>query len=156
MEMLAQFTHVYLIDFEYCAPDGENPDVVCMVCHELHSGQTTRLWQDELEYGKPPFDLGDSTLFVAYYAIAEASSFLALGWPLPQNMLDLFTEFRCLTNGKYGGGNSLLGALQYYNLPSIEAMEKESMRDLIMRGGERVIRLCDELEEETNPCVDAT
>ena len=39
---------------------------------------------------------------VAYYASAEIGCHLALGWPVPQRVLDLFTEFRNHTNGVYG------------------------------------------------------
>ena len=54
----------------------------------------------------------------------------------PRRMLDLFAEFRALTNG--GGnqhGNGLIGALLHFGLPTIGAEEKEAMRDLAMRGG---------------------
>ena len=51
-------------------------------------------------------------------------------------MLDLFTEFRCQTNGlPTVAGRGLIGALTAYGLDSIGAVEKEEMRNLIMRGG---------------------
>ena len=51
-------------------------------------------------------------LFVAYYAPAELSCFLALGWPLPARILDLYIEFRAETNGlALPIGRGLLGAL---------------------------------------------
>ena len=55
---------------------------------------------------------------------------------MPENILDLFTEFRCLTNGLYlSAGAGLLGALAFYGLSSIGATKKDVMRDLILRGG---------------------
>jgi hypothetical protein len=66
-------------------------------------------------------------LFVAYYASAELGCHKALGWPMPINILDLFTEFRELTNGIYGGKRGLLNALVYYGLDSIGVEEKEDM-----------------------------
>ena len=36
---------------------------------------------------------------MAYYASAELGCFLALGWPMPARILDLFAEFRAATNG---------------------------------------------------------
>jgi DNA polymerase-1 len=60
----------------------------------------------------------------------------ALRWPLPIHVLDLFTEFRCLTNGlRLSNGSGLLGALLYFGLPSISGEEKDAMRDLILAGG---------------------
>ena len=61
---------------------------------------------------------------------------LALGWPLPTHVLDLYAEFRNLTNGRSTPcGSSLLGALSYFGLDVMDAVEKEDMRDLAMRGG---------------------
>ena len=75
-------------------------------------------------------------LFVAFYASAELGCHLSLGWPLPARVLDLYAEFRVLTNGRpMPHGNSLLGALTHYGLDALDAGEKEAMRDLAIRGG---------------------
>ena len=51
-------------------------------------------------------------------------------------MLDLYVEFRCLTNGTSPqNGANLLGALLYFGLPTISAQHKDAMRDLTLRGG---------------------
>jgi DNA polymerase-1 len=55
---------------------------------------------------------------------------------MPTRILDLFTEFRCQTNGlPTVAGRSLIGALTAYGLDNIGAVEKTEMRDLILRGG---------------------
>jgi hypothetical protein len=55
---------------------------------------------------------------------------------VPVRILDLFTEFRCATNGlELPAGNKLIGAMTYFGLDNIGAEEKEEMRTLIMRGG---------------------
>ena len=49
---------------------------------------------------------------LAFYDFAESGSYLALGWLMPERVLDLFVEHRCLTKGiPTGHGNGLLGAL---------------------------------------------
>jgi hypothetical protein len=59
-----------------------------------------------------------------------------LGWPIPQRILDLFTEFRCGTNGlTVLAGNGLIGALTAFGLDTMGVVEKEDMRALVMRGG---------------------
>jgi len=131
---------VWLVDFEFHSRNGREgnpPEPVCMVARELHTGRTLRLWRDELvSLPRPPFPVDDSALFVAYYASAEFGCFLALGWPLPHNILDLFSEFRTQTNGRIvPAGNGLIGALAYHGLDSIAAGEKDAMRDLVLRGG---------------------
>lgn len=131
------YNEIWCCDFEFMAPPGEKPTPVCLVAHEIHSGNTMRIWQDELLTMKtPPYPIGNNTLLVAYYASAEIGCHLALNWPLPKNVLDLYTEFRNLSNGlSLPCGNGLLGALTYFGLNGAEAAEKESMRELVMRGG---------------------
>lgn len=84
----------------------------------------------------PPWPTASNVLVVAYFASAELGCYLALGWPMPPRILDLFAEFRCRTNGRalpHGAG--LLGALTYFGIDSVDAIVKESMRSLAMRGG---------------------
>ena len=129
------FSEVWCCDFEFSIEDGERPDPVCLVAWELKSGRKVRLWRDE--FGPfPPYSVGPNSLFIAYYASAEIGCHLALGWPKPVRILDLFTEFRCHTNGiRPAGGSGLLGALSYYGLDGMAASEKDSMRDLVLRDG---------------------
>jgi DNA polymerase I len=128
------FKEVWCVDFEFHAPDGDRPNPVCLVAHELRSGRKLRLWHTE--FGpSPPYDVGPDSLFVAYYASAEIGCHLALGWPKPVNVLDLFTEFRCRTNGLPVTSKGLLGALTYFGLDGMASAEKEDMRNLVLRGG---------------------
>lgn len=129
------FSSVWALDFEYVARTGETPVPVCMVGRELRTGQTLRLWQDQLERGRPPFPVDDDTLFVAYMAAAEVSCFLALDWPVPTRVLDLYAEFRAYTNGVKLDSSGLLGALSWHGISSITKDEKNTMRDLVLRGG---------------------
>ena len=132
------YREVWVVDFEFRAPDGERPEPVCMVARELRGGTHFELWADELRTcTRPPFDLGSDTLFVAYYASAELSCFLALGWPMPARILDLFAEFRVASNGRPAGagGASLIGAALWHGLDAMAADEKAEMRALVLRGG---------------------
>ena len=46
--------------FEYVSVDGERPRPVCLVWHNWQSGETHRIWQDELlRMKKPPFDISE-------------------------------------------------------------------------------------------------
>jgi len=79
--------------------------------------------------------LGLSALFVAFYASAEFSCFIELGWGRPVNILDLYVEFRNATNGlTLPMGRRLIGALAFYSLPFMDSVEKDAMRDLALRG----------------------
>jgi DNA polymerase family A len=131
---LFPFREIWAVDFEFGSEPGNNPEPVCLVAWELLSGRKLRLWHDEFGAG-PPYPTGPDALFVAYYASAEIGCHLALGWLVPERVLDLFTEFRNHTNGiPTASGASLLGALAHYGLDSIGTIEKDEMRDLILRG----------------------
>jgi putative ABC transport system substrate-binding protein len=91
------FARVILEDFEFISIPGERPDVVCMVFHDLNTGQTTRLWRDQLN-DQLPYNGGSDTLVVSFVFNAEGVSHLSLGQPLPKNILDLSPEFKCQVN----------------------------------------------------------
>lgn len=134
------FREVVLLDTEFVALDGNPVEPVCLVAHEFRSGRRHEIFFDREGAGVAnPLPVGTDVLYVAYAAQAEWSVFLALGWQLPEHVLDLFVEFRCVTNGltKPNGGPldaSLIAALIHYGLDSMTVVEKESMRDLILRG----------------------
>jgi len=131
------YQEVWAVDFEFRALTGERPEPICMVAREFHTGRTIRLWQSELlRLERPPYPVDSTALLVAYHASAELGCHLALGWPMPARILDLCAEFKCLTAGlTVPCGRDLLGALAYHGLSGIGAFEKESMRDLALRGG---------------------
>lgn len=136
MDPLHHYREIWLVDFEYRQPPGERPFPICMVAREARSGRLLRLWMDELRHlPESPFSIQPDSLFIAYFASAEINCFLSLNWLIPQRIIDLYVEFRCRTSGlPTSSGRSLLDALTYFGLDSIEAAEKEAMRDLAMRG----------------------
>jgi hypothetical protein len=154
------FREVWCCDTEFGAPDGERPAVRCLVAREYHTGQTVRLWLD----GQPappraPFAIGDDTLFVAYFASAEIGCFLALDWPTPVHLLDLYAEFKRHICGRDNepGKPSLVHALDWFGLESLDVTEKQEMRQLAIRGGtytdEERLALLDYCEADVNALV---
>jgi len=129
------YHEIWLADFEFMAGAGERPVPVCLCARELRSGREIRIWRDE--FGPlPPYPTGADSLFVAYMASAELGCHLALGWPMPERVLDLCAEFRCGTNGlTVPAGKGLIGALTAHGLDAIGAAEKDDMRALVLRGG---------------------
>jgi hypothetical protein len=113
VDPLHHYKEVWCVDFEFVQQAGERPSPVCMVAREFRSGRLVRLWREELlQLREPPFPTEPDALLVAYYASAELGCFLALGWPMPARVLDLYPEFKCLTSGlPTPCGCGLLGAL---------------------------------------------
>jgi len=132
--VLDTFREVVVADAEFTILPGERPVPVCLVARELRSGRCFRLWQDQLGLG-PPYATGPGVLFIAFYASAELGCYRVLGWPMPERILDLFTEFRDRTNGlPTPAGSSLLGALAYFGLDAMGATEKKDMQEAIGNG----------------------
>jgi len=131
------YARIIALDFEFCGAEGDNPQVVCLVAKDLLSGETHRFWREDLlRMSHPPFDTGTDTLVLAYFASAEMQSFQTLGWQRPECLVDLYAEFRRLTNGKgLAHGRGLVGALLHFGLDSFVPPEKDDMRRLILSGG---------------------
>jgi DNA polymerase I len=142
------FKYIACVDFEYQVVGGNKPKPVCMVVREARSGQTRRYGQNELErLRRAPFETGSDSVMVAYAAAAELGCFRVLGWKFPDNVIDLYAEFRNTINGSDLNA-SLLDALAFYNLPHMDACLKDSMRDLVMRGA----RTREEFDQMLNYC----
>jgi DNA polymerase-1 len=131
---------IYLADFEFRPRDGRAgnpPDPVCFVVKRLDTGTTSRIWADELKsLTSAPFPTGPDALWIAYFSSAEWGCFLTLGWQPPEAVVDLYVEFRCLTNGvAVAAGNGLIGAMTHFNLATETQHHKDEMRQLILSGG---------------------
>ena len=133
---LDRFREVWLMDFEFVAAPGERPDPICCVARELRSGREVRLWDEELRASRSPVPA--DALLVVYYAPAELGCFLALGWPMPAAVLDLYAEFRNFANSRDGAlgirGASLLAALAHFGLTHLDPDQKAGWRDRILQG----------------------
>lgn len=136
MYQVLPFREIWAVDFEFMAAAGEQVSPVCLVARELRSGRLVRWWHSEMQASPtPPYATDAGSLVVAYYASAEINCHLALGWPVPERVLDLFAEFKVATGGvRPEGGYSILGALMAHGLDALAVEEKEAMRQLVMRG----------------------
>jgi DNA polymerase I len=131
------FHEIWCVDFEFQAIAGELPKPICAVALEVKSGKRIELFGDDLLRTEAcPYSISSDSLVVAYMASAELGCHLALNWQLPEHVLDLYAEFRCMTNGlKLPIGSGLLGALHHFDLNPMAAIEKDAMRSLALRGG---------------------
>jgi hypothetical protein len=156
VDRLSAFRQVWAVDFEFTAQTGERPIPLCCVARELRTGRLERHWLADGAGDFPPYATGPQDLLVAYYASAEMGCHLALGWPMPARILDLFVEFRRHTSGlSVPCGNGLLGALAYFGLDGLTASEKEGMRQLAMRGGPYTVGERETLMDYCQSDVDA-
>jgi len=132
-----EFREIVVADFEFEAPEGERPVPVCLCAKELRSGREFRLFQDQLGPA-PPYATGPDVLFVAFAASAEFSCYKVLGWKMPENVLDLYVEFRRKWCKQAPHGFGITGALTYYGLSHhLTKIEKDTIRKAIGDGSWR-------------------
>ena len=94
------------------------------------------MWEDELHAcEEPPF-----TGVIAFTLVITLQRNLAVIWfsgrGLPVTFLELFVEFRNLTHDPAPWlVTGWLEALTHFGLDGMTSLEKDSMRDLVLRGG---------------------
>ncbi len=135
MKNWGDFPDRWVTDYEFYGDDSDPlPTPICYVAKNLKTGELIRHWITKKE-SYPEYSLNDKSLFIAFYSPAEMRCHLALNFDFPIYILDLFPEFRCLTNGlKTPSGSSLIGACLYYGLSPSDASYKEAMRTRILEG----------------------
>jgi hypothetical protein len=104
-EWRQRFDAIWHVDFEYWEDANHHPVPVCMYAYEQHTRTEIFLRREQLlTLKRAPFGGGPRDLMIAYAANAEASCFLALGWPYPCNVLDLYVETIASINGRTTSG----------------------------------------------------
>lgn len=129
---LKHFRHIWAFDSEYVSDPGEPPEPVCIVAIDLVTHQRIRKWRTELAEGCP-FDTSADSLFVCFSGTGDIGCFLALGWPVPARLCDLYPEIRQqLYDRPDGLRANLLTAAAMYGIPTMESADKDAARDLII------------------------
>jgi DNA polymerase I len=145
------YSQVWALDTEYRQTPEGLPDVVCIVAREVFDRQAElRIFEHEFPKECPIDFSRPDVLFISYAAPAEIGSFLQLGWAPPRNILDLWVEARM--NANYIGKRSrvnLLATLSHYGIDSMDHVEKDEMRALVMNQTsyrpeerERILQYC--------------
>jgi hypothetical protein len=148
-DWLSTFASIWHVDFEFQEDKNHHPVPVCLYAFEQHTGSEVSLWRDELlQLHRAPFGVGSNDLMVCFTE-AELKCFIALGWRLPRNVLDLYVEVGAAINGRSDlevgatiDGRSdpqafrpgLIKACSLYGLPlgPVSAAYKDRMRDAIL------------------------
>jgi hypothetical protein len=80
----------------------------------------------ELQWTRwPPYPTTATTLLVTIEANALVGCHFALGWPLPERVIDLLVEFRVASNGQRRPvGAGLMGACVWFGLPAVLGLDQ--------------------------------
>ena len=137
---------IWVVDYEWCYPRippfdkkgkraslGDHPIPICYCAEELISGKIIKKWIFKRDVTTPKY-MDDNSIFIAYNTVAEMSCHIVNNIDFPVNMVDLFTEFLNLSNGKFRVGTGLKDALVYYGLVELDASYKKDMQNRIIDG----------------------
>ena len=95
-----------------------------------------------LKCSQPPYPTGPQCLVVTIDANTLAGCHIALGWPVPDRIIDLIVEFRNVANGRRSPcGSGLVGALLWFGLPAAGAFDRDNNPTAATRRVEVVSRL---------------
>jgi hypothetical protein len=131
----------WVVDTEYKPVDARVQIPHCLCALDLISRERLDLW---LKPGMPcPFAMAADELFILWAADADILTFIAMGWPVPLNVIDPRIGWKRIDNGgdqfKPGGkekkGYSLLDAAREFHVPAIPEGVKKYWRDIAIRGG---------------------
>src|SRR5690625_2628702 len=117
-----KFQEIWAIHFEFAKPSQHQriyyAQPTSLTAIEIKSERKENyIFSRSRPLAAPPFSVGENTLIVVYDASEQIAGFLEKEWQVPPNILDLFSEFRCLTNGlRVPCGTGLTGALAYFGL----------------------------------------
>jgi DNA polymerase I len=129
--MISDFDEVWLVEIESDHRLGERHCPVRLIATEARSRRQLELTRDQFP-STVPYRLDGRALFVGFECSRALGCHLALGWPMPCNILDLYAEFRCLTSGLDIKEHDLAGAISYFGLSGSEQSHSRKSRANIL------------------------
>ena len=98
---------------------------------------------------RPPYPTGPKCLLVTIDAEKLAGCHLALGWRLPERIVDLTVEFRNATNGRQlPCGSGFAGALVWFGLPAADGLNVGTSPAAVCRRLMAVARLFEAMQSQ--------
>jgi DNA polymerase I len=124
--LLFDFTNVWIVICGVLLSQGDrlSPQyIAAATAEEPHT-----FWQvgrpELLECSGPPYPTGPRCMLVTIDANELVGCHLALGWPIPERIIDLTVEFRNATNGmRRQCGPGLAGALVWFGIPPTDGVD---------------------------------
>jgi hypothetical protein len=110
------FTSIWVVVVAVQARSGEQLAPLALAAKAVGMGQLVELGVPKLlGVIRPPYPTGPQSLIVTFDAQEVVASHLALGWRVPERIVDLMIEFRNVSNGHRGPAiGGLAGALLWF------------------------------------------
>ena len=134
LEFIKKKFRVVIVDSEFQLDKSLTypKEVLCFVYKDISTGEIFRVWEkDQLHSANNIFDF-ETTLFVCFYATAEAGCFMKQYYGRPPFVFDCWTEYAKLyKNQRPLSMLAAAAAYQVKNLMSVE--DKEANLNLIIK-----------------------
>lgn len=118
------FSSIWIVLVAVAARPGERLEPLILVAQDVEANCQLEIEMPKLHgINCPPYPTGSRCLLVTIDANVLVGCHLALGWPVPERIVDLIIEVRNITNGRHGlpiGG--LAGALLWFGRPLTGAL----------------------------------
>lgn len=136
------FPSIWIVVFAAKTLPGERTSPVALAATNAATGMLVEVGMPKLlTVRRPPYPTGPQALLVTIDAPIVVGCHLALGWRLPERILDLTVEHRCSTNGEINAIGGLSGALVHYGLSAsaglVSCSSPQQMR-LLLAATERL------------------
>jgi len=130
---LINFDDIVAMDTEYRTSGVGKPVPICLASESMVTGDKTQVWVGDEDFDRDTLSISSNTLVVTYFASAELQFLQELGVEFPENIIDLYVEFRKHVNGIDDAPHKLVDVLEWYGLlyPELE-LGKDGTRDLIL------------------------
>lgn len=93
---MKRFTEIWCVDLFNDSPEGERPTPFYMEAREIISGRYFKYQRGDSE--KPSIPFGDTILLTGFNCAKIINCFRSQSWDLPNHLIDLYAEFKCLRN----------------------------------------------------------
>jgi DNA polymerase I len=135
MIKIEDFEEKWVVDYEFYTSPQNLPVPICYCAYEINSGKAIKKWIEGGKDKKPEYSTTDNSLFIAFGASAEMGCHIVLDYPIPLYIVDLYSEFKNITNGRYTAhGHNIIGACFMYGIKDTDAILKKTMRTRIIAG----------------------
>lgn len=91
-----RFIEIWCVGLVSDSYEGDRPTPLYLEGRDIRSDIYFNYQRGDIE--KPPITISDKTLIVGFECSRMINCFRSQGWDLPENIIDLYAEFRCLTN----------------------------------------------------------
>lgn len=121
--LLEDFTNAWIVIARIMIESGEKAQPIAFVAQDIERGSLIEIGMPRLlDVRHPPYPTGPQAAICTVDVRELAAFHLALGWPMPERIIDLMIEFKLVSSGRRPLIGGLVGALLWFGRRSTGAL----------------------------------